>query len=426
MSERIVVVGAGVAGLVCARVLERTGHDVMVLEREETVGGRVRTRRLDGFTIDRGFQVAFEAYPVLGRHVDWPALDLRWFAPAGRICTGRGAPALVGDALADPALLWPTLTQGGVPWLDLWRMWRLRQAATGRSFEGCFAPEVLGQRTRDYLARRGFSPSAIAGFFAPFYGGILLDRSLETSASVLLYTFKMLAEGRTGVPRDGMGAMTAQLAGSLRPGTVHCGKAVAAVRTADGRVQGVTLADGTGIDASAVVLATDAPALAMLARTAGADVHVPTAVRGVTTCYFASSTLVLPGRALWLNAAEPATVSHAVTVTEVAPEHAPAGMHLLAANSVGPAADLPDDALELAVRRDLAMMAGRSLPADLRLLAIERVPVAQVAQPPRPTLAQVPVRTNVEGLMLASELWHSSSLEGAARAGEAAALALLA
>jgi phytoene dehydrogenase-like protein len=295
----------------------------------------------------------------------------------------------------------------------------------GRSFEGCFAPAVLARSTRDYLASRGITPRGLARFFAPFYGGILLDRTLETSASVLLYTFKMLAEGRTGVPREGMGAMTAQLAAGLPDGTVQCGRAVASVSVVDGRVQGVVLADGSMIEASAVVLATEAPVLAALAQGAGVSVPVPTGVRGVTTCYFASRDPVLPGRALWLNAAEPATVSHAVTVTEVAPEYAPPGVHLLATNSVGAAAEMPDAALEAAVRRDVAMMAGRPLPDDLRLVAIERVPLAQVAQPPRATQAQVPVRTNVEGLMLASELWHSSSLEGAARAGEAAAMALL-
>jgi hypothetical protein len=146
----------------------------------------------------------------------------------------------------------------------------------------------------------------------------------------------------------------------------------------------------------------------------------------VTTVYWTSRTRVLPGRALWLNAAHTATISHAVTVTEVAPEYAPPGVHLLATNSVGHAAALAADTLEHQCRADLAAMTGRALPSDLRVLAIERVPLAQVAQPPRAAVAQAPVTTPVAGLVLASELSHSSSLEGAARAGEAAARALLA
>ena len=425
MSAPIVIVGAGVAGLVCARQLQAAGRDVLLLEREAEVGGRVRSRRLDGFTLDRGFQVAFEAYPTLARHVDYAALDMRWFQPAGRVCRAGRAPALVGDALADVSLLWPSLTQGGLSWRDLLAVLALRREATGRTLAQCFARDVLNVRTRDFLASRGVSADGIARFFAPFYGGILLDRSLETSASVLLYTFKMLAEGRTGVPRDGMGALTAQMARALPPAAVRCGDAVAQVLVRDGRAAGVVLASGATVEASAVVLATEAPALATLTASAGLRVSVPTGRRGVTTCYFASSQPVLPGRALWLNADVPATISHAVTVSEVAPEHAPAGQHLLATNSVGPAADADDATLEAAVRRDLAAMGGRALPADLRLLAVERVPFAQVAQPPRVEQAQLPIITELPRLVLASELWHSSSLEGAAQAGEAAARALL-
>jgi protoporphyrinogen oxidase len=425
MSAPIVIVGAGMAGLVCARVLHAAGRAVLVLEREATVGGRVRTRQVAGCTVDRGFQVAFEAYPTVARHVDYARLDMRWFAPAGRVCAGDGTSALVGDALADPTLLWPTLTQGGLSWADLWQVWRLRRAATARSFDACFAADALGSSTRDWLRTAGVSEQGIARFFAPFYGGILLDRSLETSASVLLYTFKMLAEGRTGVPRQGMGAIPTQMASGLPAGSVRTLVTVRTVEVTDGRATGVTLSDGSRIAASAVVLATEAPALAELLETAGARLAVPRAVKGVTTVYWTSGRPVLSGRALWLNAAPQGVLSHGVTVTNVAPEHAPAGTHLLATNSVGDAAALDDATLVARTRGDLQGMTSSPLPADLQVLAIERVPMAQVAQPPRKVQAQAPVATPIPRLVLASELSHSSSLEGAARAGEAAAQALL-
>lgn len=49
--------GAGVAGLVCARILSRAGVVVKVFEASDGVGGRVRTDEVDGFLLDRGFQV---------------------------------------------------------------------------------------------------------------------------------------------------------------------------------------------------------------------------------------------------------------------------------------------------------------------------------------------------------------------------------
>lgn len=61
--RRAIVVGAGVAGLSAARVLAEAGVHVTVLEASDGVGGRVRTDYVDGFVLDRGFQVFLEAYP---------------------------------------------------------------------------------------------------------------------------------------------------------------------------------------------------------------------------------------------------------------------------------------------------------------------------------------------------------------------------
>lgn len=97
----------------------------------------------------------------------------------------------------------------------------------------------------------------IDGFFAPFYGGILLDRSLSTSASILLFTFKMLAEGATAVQPRGMGAISAQLAAQLPPGAVRVGVGVRSLDLREGALHGVVLDDGSRFEAAHVVLATD-------------------------------------------------------------------------------------------------------------------------------------------------------------------------
>jgi phytoene dehydrogenase-like protein len=423
---RVIVVGAGIGGLACANALVRDGHAVTVLEREGAVGGRVRTTVRDGFRLDHGFQVLFTAYPVLSSLLDLDALALQPFAPAARLAGGDGRPGLVGDALADPSLLLPTLRAPQLPLLDALRMARLRLFAQSLSFDDCFDARFDTHTTRAFLEGRGFSRTAIDTFFAPFYGGILLDRALDTAASVLLYTFKMLAAGRTVVPRDGMGAIPAQLAARLPAGTVRTGTAVRAVRTADGRACGVTLDDGTTLDADAVVLATDPWTTATLAATANVPVVAPDGARGCTTLWLAARTPLLSGTALWLNAAREATTSHAITITEVAPSYAPAGWTLTAATAVGAAATLDDATLEARTRADLARMAGRPLPADTTVLATWRVPHSQYPQPPGATGRRAGARTALPGLVLGGEALHTSSLEGAARGGLAAAAALTA
>lgn len=425
-SNRVIVVGGGIAGLVAAIELERRGRPVLLLEREPELGGRVRSRRVEGFRIDRGFQVLFTAYPVLGQYLDLTALDLRRFQPAARIALPTGT-SVLGDALRDPSVLVETVLSAHVPVGDIWRLLRLRRLATRLTVEQCFAAEYAGQSTRDFLAARGFSPATIDRFFAPFYGGILLDHTLASSASVLLFTFRMMALGDTAVPARGMGAIAAQLRDRLRLAEVRTGEAVRAVQVAGGRVRGVEMEGGTVHEGSDVVLATEAPAAATLAATAGVALPaLPDRHLGCTTLYFACEAPVLPGRALTLNASDHPVISHAVTVSDVAPEYAPAGQHLLAMTAVGEGAVLADGTLERAARGELAMMRRSSVPSGVRLLAVERVPYSQFAHPPGYAQRRPTPQTPLPGLWFGGEALHSSSLDGAARAGVMAAEAVTA
>ncbi|MCC7052572.1 MAG: FAD-dependent oxidoreductase [Gemmatimonadaceae bacterium] len=419
------VIGGGIAGLMCARTLARAGQPVLIVEREPEVGGRVRTTLRDGFRLDHGFQVLFTAYPVLTSALDLPALSLREFRPAAQIADGAGGVALVGDALADLSLLLPTLAAATLPLGDKLRLLRLRYFATSMSFEECFAPRFDRVSTRAFLRTRGFSRAAIDAFFAPFYGGILLDRSLATSASVLLYTFKMLAEGRTAVPAAGMGAIASQLAAGLPAGSVRLNAPVVRLVRDGSAVRGVALADGELVSAARVVLACEAPSIATIAATAQVHVPVPDAGLGCATVYLGSRRPLLDGTALWLNASPDATVSHAVTISNVAPTYAPSGSSLTAATVLGAAATLDDETLVSRVRADLSRMSGTAEPALAELLAVWRVPFSQYAQPPGSVARRVAAATSLPGLFVASEVSHTSSLEGAARGGVAAADAVL-
>jgi oxygen-dependent protoporphyrinogen oxidase len=61
----VVVVGAGVSGLVCAHVLQRSGHRVAVLEADDRAGGVIGTRCRDGFRYETGANSALDSTPLL-------------------------------------------------------------------------------------------------------------------------------------------------------------------------------------------------------------------------------------------------------------------------------------------------------------------------------------------------------------------------
>jgi renalase len=73
----VVVIGAGLAGLACARVLVDAGHDVVVRERRQVVGGRFASDRLDGRPVDLGAAYFTVSDPDFAAVVtEWQRLSL--------------------------------------------------------------------------------------------------------------------------------------------------------------------------------------------------------------------------------------------------------------------------------------------------------------------------------------------------------------
>ena len=69
---RVVVVGAGVAGLMAAQSLAKNGHDVVVVDKGRSPGGRLATRRIDEATLDHGAQFFTVRESLFESHVsEW-------------------------------------------------------------------------------------------------------------------------------------------------------------------------------------------------------------------------------------------------------------------------------------------------------------------------------------------------------------------
>lgn len=86
---RVVIVGAGLSGLLCARQLGAAGHDVVLLDKGRSPGGRLATRRVGGARLDHGAQFFTVRSEQFARLVEaWRADDLvtewcRGFSPDG-------------------------------------------------------------------------------------------------------------------------------------------------------------------------------------------------------------------------------------------------------------------------------------------------------------------------------------------------------
>jgi phytoene dehydrogenase-like protein len=418
-STSVVVVGAGLAGLVAARHLADAGADVTVFERRDEVGGRVRTHREDGFTIDRGFQVLFTAYPAVRRELDLDALDLGSFSP-GAVIARPGERSVLSDPLRDPFSLTDSIFNREVTTTDKLRTLAFRQHVGSRDEAAIF--ESPDAPIDDYLRDWGFSDRYIDNFVAPFYGGITLDRSLSTSKRVFEYTFKAMSEGKIALPADGMAAVPAQLADNAREAgaTISPGEAVAAVTADDGPT---VETESRTVDADAVVVAADPRTARRLTGVAS----IPTTARSSTTLYCAlpDDVPLDDRRKIHLNAADDRP-NIVVPLSSVAPSYAPDDRALLAATFLGgDALDVAESDLLEATREALAAWYPERLFGGLDPVHTERIEFAQFAQPPGIHDDLPDVRDPAGPVYLAGDYTAWSAIQGAMRSGREAAEAVV-
>ncbi len=410
------IVGAGLAGLACAWRLTQLGRRCEVVDASDGVGGRVRTDTVDGFRLDRGFQVLLTAYPETARLLDYGKLDLRPLK-AGALIRYRGRFHRAFDPLRHPTeaiatAVTPLVTLGdrlalAKLWADVLLGTPERLLTTG--------PE---RSTEAELAARGFSPRALRTFFRPFFGGVFLQPRLTTSSRFFLYTFRMFTTGRAAVPADGMGAIPRQLADRLAAAGVRVrlnSRVVA--RSADG----VTLDGGERIAASTVVVATDLPDAERLIP--GLTVS-PGEARSACTVWFDAPTPAVGSATLVLNGDGPADgpVNHLAEMSAVSDRYAPPGRTLVQASVVRP---VEDEDVVAAIRRQLVRWVGPAA-NGWRHLRTDRIPFAlPPADPPAMAEPRRPVRL-ADGLFVCGDHRDQPSIEGAIVSGLRTAEAVVA
>jgi phytoene dehydrogenase-like protein len=406
----VIVVGAGLAGLACALRLHEAGASVRVLEASDGVGGRVRTDVVDGFRLDRGFQVLLTAYPECHRILDYAALELRSFLP-GALVRHSGRFCELSDPWRRPERTWRSLTTGVGTLADRIRMARFRGRTRRGTIDDLFRRPETSAAER--LHAEGFSAEMIEAFFHPFFGGILLDRSLSASSRLLEFVFRMMAEGDVALPAKGMQAIPEQMARRLPEGTVHVGARVAAVAPRE-----VRLESGETIAADAVVVATEGPEAARLT-----GLPVPGS-RPATCLYFAAERPPIAEPILVLDGDGSGPVNNLCFPSQLSPSYAPAGATLVSASVVGGAAsDAGDAALVEAARRQMEGWFGAEV-RGWRHLRTYHIRHAQPEQRPG-TLEPVerPVRLE-SGLFVCGDHRDTASLHGAMLSGRRAAEAV--
>ena len=322
----VIIVGAGLAGLSCAIVLQQHGIQTLILEASDGVGGRMRTDKVHGFQLDRGFQVLLTAYPECRAQLNYPALKLHRF-DAGASIFRNGKFYNLCDPLRSRLIDGlKTVFSPLATWGDKFELQKLRSHVCRGTAEGLF--RKTDSNTLSLLRMDGFSSEFIESFFRPFFAGIFLEPDLKTSSHLFEFVFRMFSQGYAALPHDGMEAIPRQLASRLMPGTIHLQQRVAEVSA-----NGVVLDNGQVVKADRVVLATPWHDSAMLLD----DTSLATiGSKSVSCVYFAAPESPVLHRRLLLNGElDAGPVNNMCVPSLIAPSYAPEGYHLISLSILG-------------------------------------------------------------------------------------------
>ncbi|MEX1255106.1 MAG: NAD(P)/FAD-dependent oxidoreductase [Dehalococcoidia bacterium] len=252
---RVIVVGGGIAGLTAAYTLQKQAIELLVLERDSTAGGRMRTERHGDFVVDRGAQFVAGSYRNMRALVD--ALGLR--PQVRRLATGRGATLrngrFVTSSYAGLKAIWSArdLTLGSKLRLPRLLLELRRHRALLDFYEIERAAPLDDQSARDWALSR-FGREVLDYIIEPPFASTFTVLPENLSRAFVLATINyMFTSGfRLHAFVGGNGLLTQTLASKLN---VRTDAEVARVTQSP---EGVTvrLATGESLSADAAVVAT--------------------------------------------------------------------------------------------------------------------------------------------------------------------------
>lgn len=394
-SEKILIVGAGLAGLTCAYWLDRKGLDFTIVESSESVGGRVKTDRHEGFMLDRGFQIFLTAYPEARKVLDYPALNFKSFFPGALVRSGDKFHRLA-DPIRQPMEIVPTLLSPVGNVSDKMLVASLRA--------GLLPLHQKGDTTLTALQQSGFSENMINEFFRPFFGGIFLEQNLETSSRMFEFLFKIFSDGDNVLPAAGMQSIPEQIASRLPGGSIQFNKKIE-------RMNGnsVSFANGESKQFKAVVIACEEPEYKRLTGQA-ADLEF----RSQTCVYYSSERPPFDEPLLVLNGEKSGIVNNFCVPSNVSSNYSPAGQSLMSASIVG-TPEMSDEQIDEAVRSHLSSWYGRQV-ASWRHLRTYRIKYALPSQSPG-AIAKVDRNYDTSPVFNCGDYKETGSINGAMASG---------
>ncbi|MFN3489435.1 MAG: NAD(P)/FAD-dependent oxidoreductase [Emticicia sp.] len=318
-----VIIGGGISGLTCAKYLNEKRCGFMILEGSDALGGRIRTDKVDGFLLDRGFQILLTNYPEAKKVLNYSNLDLKYFGSGAMIKAEKGFMKMENPFRNKMAYLTMAFSSVG----SLSDKLKIRKFANELSEipdDEFFKMEATDTLT--FLRNYGWSEKMINNFFKPFYGGVFLENDLVTSSNFFRFTFKQFFKGDAAIPADGMQAIPEQIAEMLPRDSIRKN---ARVKGFEGNQ--IFLDGGEVITADRIVVATDPKTSDRLLGETNERAY------NITTCtYFSAETSPLKGQKfIALNPNRRGAVHNICVPSDISSHYGNAGKSLISVSTQG-------------------------------------------------------------------------------------------
>jgi hypothetical protein len=348
-NAEVLVIGAGLAGLSAAIALREAGVEVVIIEKSDSPGGRVRSDVIDGFICDRGFQVFNPWYPTARELLDYRALNLKPLdAAVGLVLpdllpavSGQARIDFIGDPIRSPGDFFTTLRAPIGNKSSLLRFAAYLAKTSVASEQSLLSrPDVS---TMQVFRELRLDQRLIDNLLRPFLGGVTLDLDLTTSRRFTDFVLKSFALGTPSLPAGGMGAIGNQLANRLPTEAINYQTEVTGIFSAQGQLVTVeTVCFGQKISWSAnrVVVATDPmTARKLLPREFDSQFGPLRPMQSVTTWYHVAdcpSSELNDGRSsLLLCPQDPAALINSLVISNAVPSYSPDGRALISTSRLG-------------------------------------------------------------------------------------------
>lgn len=348
MKPTITIIGAGISGLTAAVYLHQSGFEVKILEASDRAGGRIKTDLVNGFRLDKGFQVLLTEYPECKALLDYEKLNLKTFLPGATVLYDGGQ-FEIADPFRRPSATFSTLFAPVGSIKDKINTLFLKSKLLKISIPKIFEQKEVS--TLSQLSDYGFSDKMINRFYKPFFSGIFLENNLATSNRMFDFVMKLFSEGNAAIPALGMEEIPKQLVALLPENTIQYNIKVSKIEN-----NTIYSENGQNFKSDKIIIATEASSFARN--------YIPesqTEAHQVTNVYFEATSTPTNKAVVILNASENKKwVNNITFMSNVSKEYAPKDKVLISVSCNG-ISELEDEILANNMKSELKKWYGNQV-----------------------------------------------------------------